>query len=41
MAEVAGDAWTCDYEAAWGAAFEIVAAAMLAGAEEAALDAAA
>jgi nitric oxide dioxygenase len=41
MAEVAGDAWTPDYEAAWGAAFEIVAGAMLEGAEEAALDAAA
>jgi hemoglobin-like flavoprotein len=41
MAEVTGDAWTPDYEAAWGAAFEIVAGAMLEGAEEAALDAAA
>lgn len=41
MAEIAGDAWKAEYEAAWSAAFDIVAGAMLAGAEEAALDAAA
>jgi hypothetical protein len=41
MAEVAGDPWTPAYEAAWAAAFEIVAGAMLEGAEAAALEAAA
>jgi len=41
MAAIAGDAWTSEYEVAWSAAFEIVAATMLAGAEEAALEAAA
>ena len=41
MAEVAGDAWTPEYERAWGAAFAIVAGAMIEGASAAALDVAA
>ena len=41
MAEIAGPAWTPAYEHAWREAFGIVAAAMLEGAEEAKLDAAA
>ena len=41
MAEVAGEAWLPEYERAWGAAFEIVAGAMIEGAELALLDAAA
>jgi hemoglobin-like flavoprotein len=41
MAEVAGDAWRPEYERAWGAAFEIVAGAMIVGASAAALDRAA
>jgi hemoglobin-like flavoprotein len=41
MAEVAGDAWRPEYERAWGAAFEIVAGAMMEGASAAALDRAA
>jgi nitric oxide dioxygenase len=41
MAAVAGDAWTNDYELAWSAAFEVVAATMLEGAEEALVEAAA
>jgi hemoglobin-like flavoprotein len=41
MATVAGDAWTRQYERAWSDAFELVAAAMLEGAERATLDAAA
>jgi hemoglobin-like flavoprotein len=41
MAEIAGPAWTPEYEHAWREAFGIVAAAMLEGAEEAKLDAAA
>jgi hemoglobin-like flavoprotein len=41
MASVAGDAWTAEYEVAWSEAFEIVANAMLEGAEAAALDQAA
>jgi hemoglobin-like flavoprotein len=41
MAALAGDAWKPEYERAWGAAFEVVAAAMLEGAEEAELGAAA
>jgi hemoglobin-like flavoprotein len=41
MAEVAGDAWRPEYERAWGAAFEIVAGAMIEGASAAALDRAA
>ena len=41
MAEVAGSAWLPEYERAWGAAFEIVAGAMIEGAELASLDAAA
>ena len=32
MAEVAGDAWTPEFERAWAAAFEVVAGAMLEGA---------
>jgi methyl-accepting chemotaxis protein len=34
MAEVAGDAWRPQYGRAWTAAFDVVAAAMLAGAAE-------
>ena len=41
MAEVAGPAWLPEYERSWGAAFEIVAGAMIEGAELASLDAAA
>jgi hemoglobin-like flavoprotein len=41
MAAVAADAWRPEYERAWGAAFQIVAGAMIDGAREAALDAAA
>ena len=39
MAAIAGDDWQPEYEAAWSVAFELVAGAMLAGAEEAALKA--
>jgi hemoglobin-like flavoprotein len=35
MAEIAGHAWTPEYERAWATAFEIVAGAMLEGAEAA------
>ena len=41
MAAVAGPDWRPEYERAWGAAFEVVAGAMIEGAELAALDAAA
>jgi hemoglobin-like flavoprotein len=41
MATIAGDAWTPEYELAWNDAFELVAATMLEGAEQATLDAAA
>jgi hemoglobin-like flavoprotein len=41
MAEIAGPAWTADYERAWGEAFGIVAGAMIEGAEAATLEAAA
>jgi hemoglobin-like flavoprotein len=41
MAAVAGDAWRPEYERAWGGAFEIVAGAMIDGANEATLEAAA
>jgi len=41
MASVAGHDWRPEYERAWGAAFEIVAGAMIEGAELASLDAAA
>jgi hemoglobin-like flavoprotein len=41
MAAIAGDAWTQEYESAWSDAFELVAATMLEGAEQAALDTAA
>jgi len=41
MAELAGDAWTPEFEQAWGAAFEIVSSTMMAGAAEAELEAAA
>jgi hemoglobin-like flavoprotein len=37
MAEIAGPAWTAEYEQAWGEAFGIVAGAMLEGAEAAKL----
>jgi hemoglobin-like flavoprotein len=39
MAAVAGAEWKPEYERAWGAAFEIVAATMLEGAAEAELEA--
>lgn len=41
MAAVDGPAWRPEYERAWGAAFEVVAGAMIEGAELASLDAAA
>ncbi len=41
MADVAGDAWTPEYERAWAAAFDVVASAMIAGAAAAELDLAA
>ncbi len=41
MAEIAGPAWSPEYERAWTAAFGIVAGAMIAGAEQAKLEAAA
>jgi methyl-accepting chemotaxis protein len=41
MATVAGPAWRPEHEQAWGEAFEVVAGAMLDGAEAATLDAAA
>jgi methyl-accepting chemotaxis protein len=41
MAEVAGSVWLPEYERAWRAAFEIVAGAMIQGAELASLNAAA
>jgi hypothetical protein len=41
MAAIAGDAWATEFEAAWNEAFESVAATMLEGAEEAALQPAA
>lgn len=41
MAAVAGEAWTERYELAWSQAFDVVAAVMLEGAEEAVLSAAA
>jgi len=41
MAAVAGDEWKPEHEAAWGAAFEIVAATMIEGAAQAELGAAA
>src|SRR5262249_52991185 len=37
MAEVAGDAWTPEFESAWTAAFDVVAGAMLEGASAMAL----
>jgi len=41
MAEIAGSAWTPEYERAWSEAFGIVATAMLEGAERTQLEAAA
>ena len=41
MAKLAGDAWTLEFETAWSNAFEVVAGAMLSGAEEATVAAAA
>jgi hemoglobin-like flavoprotein len=38
MAEIAGPAWTPEYERAWTAAFGVVAGAMIEGAEQAALE---
>ena len=35
LAAIAGDAWTPEYEQAWSEAFDVVAATMLAGAEDA------
>lgn len=41
MATIAGDAWTPEYQRAWSETFELVAATMLEGAQQATLDAAA
>jgi nitric oxide dioxygenase len=41
MAAVAGEAWKPEFEAAWGAAFDVVAGVMLEGAAEAELEIAA
>jgi hemoglobin-like flavoprotein len=41
MAEIAGDAWRPEYERAWAAAFEVVAGAMIDGAQAAELELAA
>jgi hemoglobin-like flavoprotein len=41
LAEVAGEAWRVEHELAWAAAFEVIAHAMLTGAAEAELAAAA
>ena len=41
MAQVAGPAWTPEFERAWGEAFSVVAGAMIEGAEAAELEAAA
>ena len=41
MAAVAGPAWTAEYEQAWSEAFNVVAGAMIDGAERAQLEAAA
>jgi hemoglobin-like flavoprotein len=41
MAEVAGAAWTAEYELAWTVAFGVVAGAMIEGAQHAKLEAAA
>jgi hemoglobin-like flavoprotein len=35
LAAVAGEAWTPEHEQAWAEAFDVVAGAMMAGAEEA------
>ena len=35
MAQIAGDAWTPEYEAAWGEAYGVVASVMIEGAEAA------
>jgi len=35
MAEIAGDAWTPEYESAWAEAYGVVSSVMIAGAEEA------
>jgi hemoglobin-like flavoprotein len=39
MAEIAGEQWTLEYERAWSAAFDVVAGAMMEGAEQAELEA--
>jgi hemoglobin-like flavoprotein len=41
LAEIAGSAWTQEFEQAWGEAFAVVASAMLEGAEAASMEAAA
>jgi hypothetical protein len=41
MAQVAGPAWTNEFEQAWTNAFEIVAGAMIEGAESVQIEAAA
>jgi hemoglobin-like flavoprotein len=41
MAELAGDAWTSEFDRAWSQAFGVVAGAMIQGAEAAELEAAA
>jgi hemoglobin-like flavoprotein len=35
MAEIAGPAWTSEYELAWSEAYGVLAAAMIRGAQEA------
>ena len=41
LAEIAGDAWRPEHELAWGAAFAVIADAMLSGARDAEMDLAA
>src|SRR4051794_30207335 len=41
LAEIVGDAWRPEHELAWGAAFAVIAEAMLSGAREAEMDLAA
>jgi len=41
MAEIAGEAWTSEFEQAWSQAFRVVAGAMIEGAEAVELEAAA
>jgi hemoglobin-like flavoprotein len=41
LAEIAGEAWRPEHELAWGAAFAVIADAMLSGARDAEMDLAA